>query len=49
MPSPDLNVEGLRINKPTYQITVLNCYAFDNLRLTSPLVQRNYTEVEFEG
>lgn len=44
MLSPDLNVGGLRINKPTYQIIDLNCYAFDNLQLTSPITQRNYTE-----
>jgi len=49
MPSPNLNVEGLRTNNPIYQITDLNCFAFDNLQLKSPLAQRNYTEVEFEG
>jgi hypothetical protein len=42
MLSSDLNVEGLRINKPTFQITDLNFYAFHNLQLTSPLAQRNY-------
>lgn len=49
MLSPDPKVEGLKINKPIYQITDLNCYAFVNLQLASPLAQRNYTEVEFEG
>jgi len=39
MLSPDLNVEGLRTNKPTYHITDFNCFAFDNLQLTSPLAQ----------
>jgi len=49
MLSPNLNVEGLRTNNPIYQITDLNRYAFDNLELKSPLAQRNYNEVEFEG
>lgn len=49
MLSRNPNLEGLRINKPTYQITDLTCYSFDNLQLTSPLAQRKFTEVEFEG